>query len=530
MGTDHTPSIFMIALDTADPRLIERWTGDGSLPHLRRLRERGAYGRLASSADWLVGSPWPTFYTGTTPADHGRYHFLSWRSDQMALVRPDPDWLPLEPFWRHVAAAGHRTVAFDIPFTYPPHEPLNGVELTGWATHDIMGPPASSPPELTRWVQRQFGAPPLGEEIHRALSAAQARALQNQLVRATERTADVAEALLEREPWRLFLAGFGTLHRGGHKVWRLPGDEEGEEPSEELHAIYRACDEAVGRLIERTGGDTVVLVFSVHGMGPNTCRAEILPAMLGRVLRGGPPPEDAPERAGLLTRVRNLVPAGFRDWVKRRLPRRLQDRLTAFWRMPGTDWSRTRAFSLVSDLQGYVRINLRGREAAGIVEPGEEYDRLCRELAEGLATFTDADTGEGVVEAVSRIDALYPDGPRRSDLPDLVVKWSPAPAANHREITAPRYGSIPWPTPGATPDGRSGNHRGQGFLIAAGQGIQGGAAIEGAHILDLAPTVCALLNVTPTPAMRGKPLPAIRPSRPAAPDAPTTRSSSRRTI
>jgi len=55
---------------------------------------------------------------------------------------------------------------------------------------------------------------------------------------------------------------------------------------------------------------------------------------------------------------------------------------------------------MVSDLQGYIRINMRGREALGIVEPGDEYDWLCSKIAEGLATFVDADTKEPVVESV----------------------------------------------------------------------------------------------------------------------------------
>jgi predicted AlkP superfamily phosphohydrolase/phosphomutase len=51
----------MIGLDAAEPALIERWIADDTLPALARLCARGSYGRLASSATWLAGSPWPTF-------------------------------------------------------------------------------------------------------------------------------------------------------------------------------------------------------------------------------------------------------------------------------------------------------------------------------------------------------------------------------------------------------------------------------------------------------------------------------------
>ena len=42
------PRLLMIALDAADPVLIERWTGDGTLPHLDALRRQGVSGRLTS--------------------------------------------------------------------------------------------------------------------------------------------------------------------------------------------------------------------------------------------------------------------------------------------------------------------------------------------------------------------------------------------------------------------------------------------------------------------------------------------------
>ena len=63
--------VLMIGLDSAEPILIERWIADDTLPTLRRLRARGSYRRLASSAAWLAGSPWPTFYTGHHPPSTG---------------------------------------------------------------------------------------------------------------------------------------------------------------------------------------------------------------------------------------------------------------------------------------------------------------------------------------------------------------------------------------------------------------------------------------------------------------------------
>ena len=139
-----------------------------------------------------------------------------------------------------------------------------------------------------------------------------------------------------------------------------------------------------------------------------------------------------------------------------------------------------------------------------MVEPGPDYDRLCEEITQGLATFVDVDTKRPVVEEVVRSDRLFPRGRRRDQLPDLLVRWSTEPACSHRAIVSPRYGSIPWPTPGRNPDGRSGNHRGEGFLLARGGSIRPSSAFEGGDILDLAPTLYARLGLQPRPEWSGK--------------------------
>jgi predicted AlkP superfamily phosphohydrolase/phosphomutase len=510
MSSEKASPLVMIALDAAEPSLVEQWMEEGILPNLEQLRARGAYGRLATSAEWLAGSPWPTFYTGTTPADHGVYHFMQWYADRMNYARPRPDWLRTSPFWRGLGSNGRHVVAIDLPMTYAP-ESFNGVEISGWATHDMLSPPASYPEKTMDWVHEQFGRSPLREEVLGPQTPKALLLLRDELVRVTGLVADLAAALMNREAWDLFIVGFGATHRGGHKLWSLAGvegpvdEDQRLELSNALRSVYAACDAAIGKLIE-VSGNANILVFSLHGMGPNTDRSNLVPIMLSRILDERAETTKS-SRPGLLRRVRELVPVEWRSRAKGLLPPALQDRLTLFWRKPGIQWNRMPAFSLMSDLQGYIRINLRGREAAGIVEPGEEYDRLCDRIAQGLLTFVDADTGKPVVDRVLRIDELYPEGARRNHLPDLIVRWADTPVAAHRALVSPLYGTIEWPTPGLNPDGRSGNHRPQGFFIAAGEGVRQGSPGEGAHIMDLAPTVYALLRVAQPPEMRGKVLP-----------------------
>ena len=479
--------VLLIALDAADAELVEGWIADGSLPNLAGLRGRGAYGRLETASAGLSGATWPTFYTGALPPRHGRYHFLQWDSERMSYRRPTAGSIPLTPFWREIAAPERRVLVIDPPSTYTP-EPIDGIEIVGFAAHDHLHAPASYPAGVLRDVVRRFGRPRLGPEVY---SSSGAVGLRDTLLASTEQLAGMAENLIENETWSLCLVCFTATHRAGHRLWSARESGRGDAPSEAVKQVYAACDEAVGRLLAAAGSGVTCLVFALHGMRSNTSRVDVLESMLDRVLGDA---GAKPRPLGASRNLRRLFPEAARSYWKSRLPLPLQDRLSSRRRTSRIDWRRRRAFSLISDLHGYVRLNIRGRERDGIVEAGAEADELAHEVAESLATFVDADSGQRVVDRVVRVAELFGEGPRASLLPDLIVRWS-ASAAVHRAIESPQYGRVEWPTPGAHPTGRSGNHRDGGFLIAAGKRFEPAGIVTGMSTLDLKSTVYSLLGI-----------------------------------
>lgn len=511
--------VLLIGLDAATPSLIEQWTDDGTLPNLRQLRDRGAYGRLASTADLLTSSVWPSFLTGLPPGEHGAYHYIQWRPQQMRMRRWNPEWIDLTPFWRPLSEAGPRVIALDVPCAEPPSR-LNGIEISNWAALPQVYAPYVYPAPLKHWLAQRFGrslrrmSRRLSDEMYVPQSLDRLMALTDLYVDATRRMADVAVALMESESWNLFISVLSGAHRGGHELWDSSGVSDGDGPlverklREALRRTYVACDEAVRRHVEAAGDDATVLVFTLHGMSANTSRSDLLDPMLRRIISGKPGPA-RPATPGALKRLRQRVPHGVRLAVKSRLPFSLQDRLSVFWRMGRRDWSGTQAFPVTADVNGYIQINLRGREARGIVQPGAEFDALCRRIAEGLKTFVDADTNEPIVESVTLTDEYFAHASRRADLPDLVVRWASSPAARHRRVVSPQFGAIDWPAPGKMPNGRSGNHVPDAFLLAAGNGIAPGSSIAGGHILDLPPTVYALFELPPPPHLAGRAIPGV---------------------
>jgi predicted AlkP superfamily phosphohydrolase/phosphomutase len=82
------------------------------------------------------------------------------------------------------------------------------------------------------------------------------------------------------------------------------------------------------------------------------------------------------------------------------------------------DWSRTRAYAL--GLSG-LYLNVRGREAHGIVDSGAEAAALRAEIAAGLVALRD-DDGAAPVEHVYPTASLYR-GPYLDAAPDLIVGY-----------------------------------------------------------------------------------------------------------
>ncbi len=397
---------------------------------------------------------------------------------------------------------GPRAIVIDAPNVYPP-EPFNGMEVIGWATHDTLAPFQSYPRELAHRIHSKFGSELLPDEFYGLIRKSQFRRERQLMLDINAKFRDLCLDLIHEEKWDLFFATLFTAHFAGHRLWSTTSigetvsEEERNDLNDTLRQVYVSIDQVVGELARALGEDTVFVVLSAHGMDVNNSRCWIFPEMLRRVTG------DSPVSSSLLQRLREAIPLQWRHAIKSVLPYGARRGLTRYWRMERLHWESTRAFPLFSDTQGWVRINLKGREPLGIVPPSE-YETLCQEISAGLRSFVDADTGEAIIQDIFQPRQAFT-GRHLDDLPDLVVQWAETPAANHRALTSREFGTIAWPTPGHNPEGRSGNHRPQGMLVAVGPGIRKGT-FPGARLVDLAPTILSLLSQPVPESMEGSPL------------------------
>lgn len=468
----------VIGLDMGDGRLAREWAAAGRLPALARLAEQGRWSALESTASSLHVSGWPSIYTGTHPGEHGVYYTFQPAPGTQGWLKFQAGQYGRPTFWHLLARSGRRCAVLDAPYTHP--EPGSGAaQVIDWGTWAPYWKPVSTPSDLLGRLARACGKYPLGlHALQVGMEPLDPGDMRRRLVPAARAKTDAALWLMGEREWDLFFTVFGETHAGGHYCWNH---------EEAMLAIYQEVDRGIGRLIERAGPGAAVYVVSGDGVGPNYAGWHLLPEVLQRLgyliepTHGAAAEGSARPRRGLdpVRMIRDLLPRDFRKALARRLlPDALRHRLAQRVDTAAIDWDRTRAYCLPTDLEGHVRINLKGREPRGIVTAGREYEALCDEIAAALERLTDPSTGRPAVRSVVRADEAFP-GPRRDYLPDLIVLWeADAPIVG---VESPATGAIA----GHSPDGRPGTHRAPGFLVRYDPSAPRGD--PPAHVCGLAP-------------------------------------------
>jgi predicted AlkP superfamily phosphohydrolase/phosphomutase len=495
-----TPKLIVVGLDAATFDVIDPLVEAGDLPNLAGLLDRGARGSLRSTTHPLTPLAWTTMVSGVNAGKHGIWDFSERDASGYGLRLVNGSHSRAPALWTRLA---HRRVGIvNVPFTWPAPD-VNGFALAGIDAaerEDGM----TSPRELVHELHDRFGRLLLD---HSFPVDAEGRLDLELVRRACEQKVAIVDWLAERYDPELLFVVFMAADHVHHLAWP-DWEERGRDSS--VAEAYRILDASLGELLGRAGDDTNVLVVSDHGGGSlrgvvnlNAWLAErgyLAYSQNGGSNGGG---------AHRLFELRRKLPKEWRYSVKQRLPW-LRERAYRVRPPSVVDWSRTRAFAY--GIFGNVVLNVAGRERAGIVEPGDEYEQLREELRERLLDLRWRD-GEPIVAAVHRREDLYA-GPELDKIPDLVVEF--------REYAWLGKGNLREKTPAledriairAHPDQLyAGGHRQEGIFVLAGPDARAGAELVGAGIADVAPTMMYLLGEAVPAAFEGRLLAeAIKPS------------------
>ena len=530
--------VMVIGVDAGEPTLIERWMDQGLLPAMARLRANGTYTRLKTPEYCRAETACTLFLTGCEPRRTGRWCSFKFHPADYGIGDLDTyqfDEYP--PFY--ALGPGRRVAVFDVPQTRLV-DGVDGVQVLGWGAHAAHTGSVSRPDSLLAELTAQHGSHPTYDKDECALWDRPAmESMKQGLEIGIGRRAEICRALLQRERWDLFLTYFGETHTAGHYFWHLsqpdhPMHRAGAQTGDWLRDIFVAVDRAIGDLIAAAPPDTSIVLFSDHGMESNSTDLSsfvFLPEVLYRwslpghlafeaAPAGRPVPPPIVPRAGRswtdevwarkhdrnpITRaLRRRLPVEFFHYtIEKRLgmngvPLCPEDCRLGYeppmWYQPA--WPRMKAFALPSFSEGYVRLNVRGRERDGIVDPAD-YARTLDDVEALLRQVRNARTGSPLVDRVIRCrTSAEARDPKLPD-PDMVVIWAAEPA----DVVDSPVGRI-----GPMPFRRTGSHVERGFLLASGAGIPAGLHLPEPRGIDVAPTILSLMDVPIPSYMDGKPL------------------------
>jgi predicted AlkP superfamily phosphohydrolase/phosphomutase/tetratricopeptide (TPR) repeat protein len=291
--------VFILGLDGADWRIIDRLEEQGRLPNLARLRREGAWGLLRSEQPLLSPIVWTTIAAGRHPLDHGIMGFLTARDGKTEPVRSDERRVPA--FWNLAGRLGFKVGVIGW-YTSWPAEEVNGFlvsDRVGY--HQVSGSSERASAGLA-YPQSLYGEiEPVWRQIEENMDGqAAARFFRGErgaripieqerldtfigVLRTTELYRALAPHLMERYEPDLMAVYFEGTDSVGHLFAEfaapaLPGVDAraADHLGAAFDRFYEYIDTVVGELVSRLDAErTTLIIISDHGFKSGEARPKV---------------------------------------------------------------------------------------------------------------------------------------------------------------------------------------------------------------------------------------------------------------
>jgi predicted AlkP superfamily phosphohydrolase/phosphomutase len=482
--------VLAIGWDGATFSVLTPLIEQGIMPNLQALLQQGTSGVLRSTIPPVTAPAWTSFVTGVNPGKHG---LITWQRpvnvDSMTKrwVNSGDVRAPRLWEWQPDLKVG----VLGLPISYPPMR-VNGFVVSGMLT------PSSAesytyPKDLLSFVDQAADGYILDVDLINStwdLNTEQGQLAFLDVVQAAcRKRVRAAMALEKRFHPDLYTIVFETPDRLQHVLWRytvgdkdFPGRSQAVEKA--VTACYQELDTALGILLDAMGQHAVFLI-SDHGF----CGQHTIVHTNGWLAEKGL----LAYRQGTMT-IRRRFRRMLRP-LQHLLPQRLVRRgRTAFSADALIDWERTRAYTGFPMDHG-LYVNLRGREPHGIVEPGEAYETLRRQLRDELPALRDERNNAPIFKAAYLREEIY-HGPYVNLAPDVLFELVPG----YKVVTTPANRL----TIGDVSESGEGFHDRDGVIVVAGPNVVQGGNVNGARIIDIAPTILYTMEKCVPSYMDGK--------------------------
>jgi predicted AlkP superfamily phosphohydrolase/phosphomutase len=498
--------VFVIGLDGATPDLLFPWAKEGKLPHIAELINNGVSGNLRSTIPPITAPAWTSFMTGKNPGKHGLYHFIA-RPKNYEYTPMNAKDNHAQTLWSLLSELNKKVGVLQVPMTYPP-ENVNGFIICG------LGTPSSDsnfiyPENLREKLLQDFGFKLQSTEIYMKNNEDNFLA---DLEQTEHKKEYVTRYLMKENDWDFFMVVFSMTDIVQHFFWKYMDEmhpahdvNESEKYKNAILNCYQLMDEIIGNIISDMDEDTTVIIMSDHGFGPLHKELHLNYWLKSIGLQKFNDGHASRAKFWLLKhslsfeRVGELMSKIKLRGMSRIMPNNILNIIPKRDALSSINWRETKAYSYGN--LGLICINLKGREAEGIV-PQDEYEELRDYIIKNLRELKDPENGKYIVDTVFKREELYT-GPYVDYAPDLIVMMDMTyqERATFGDFLVGSVGRIEEKNISMR---RSGQHRMNGVFIMKGKNIRKNSKIEDAEIIDLAPTILYTMRVPIPSDMDGK--------------------------
>ena len=495
--------MLVIGLDSADPTLLEKWSAEGYCPAIAALQKSGLSYPLENKIDTLPGTIWLELSNGRSghkssvfctvnQVRSGEAHYR-----QITASEIDPE----QYFWSVASRAGKRVAVMD-PIEGVRNPAIDALQVLEWGSHDRFFGTKSHPEAEISNIKKRFQGYPVSNCDRYPRNNHGFERLLEDLLAGIEQKTSIFLDYIQREHWDLFACAFSETHCSGHQLWHFhdPSHRDHKEIAPTrlkngLRSVYQKIDVAIGKLAAAVGTNANVIVVASHGMGAYVGGYQLIPEILTRL---GMSSDRGLAKRSMLRQLQNQIkPHVPMDWVP--ALERL-GRSGLFQSLQGSfgglvfplQSANTRAAFVPNNRIGAIRLNIKGREPMGCLEPGAEVNAVLAELRERFLELKHVPTGESIAESVRTTDEVFTRD-RHPNLPDLIINWR-TDIGPIETCRSERVGEIHVPI-AKSGYNRSGDHTPASRLWASGPAVKRYTHIERANVLDLPPTVLNLLEV-----------------------------------
>jgi len=349
--------IAVFSIDGLPYSFVRLMAEKGVMPNLGALYASGKMRRMNSVYPTISSVAWSSFMTGVNPGQHNIFGFIDREPNPLDMFIPTSSAMKVRTLWEYLSSAGKRSVVINVPVTYPPRN-INGVLISCFLATKVEKCvyPESYVPKLQQWNYRI--------DVDSWLGRKDKDKFMQDLYNTLERRLYTGMQLMQSEEWDYFHLHIMESDRICHFLWAQWEQGDGKW-APQFENYFAEIDKCLGKFRDKLPDGTQLIVMSDHGFC--AVKKEVY---VNKWLADN-------------------------DYLKFNTdnPQSLAEISPE-----------TKAYSLIP---GRIYINLKGREWAGKVASGQEYDELRQQISTEIKEMEDSECGAKIVDKVFMREAIY---------------------------------------------------------------------------------------------------------------------------